>query len=49
MKRDMELVLKILAHLEERQEVGVIQRLKIPGYRNVYVYGSRSQTRAAVV
>lgn len=32
MKRDMELVLKILEHLEERNEISVIENLEIAGY-----------------
>jgi hypothetical protein len=32
MKRDMELVLKILAHLDQRNETSVIEKLEMAGY-----------------
>lgn len=32
MKRDMDLVIKILEYLEAREEISVIRELEIPGY-----------------
>jgi len=37
MKRDMDLVIKILEYLEDREEVSVIKKLEIPGYDNTVV------------
>lgn len=42
MKRDIELVIKILEYLEEREEVSVIKELEIPGYdKGVVAYHVR--------
>ena len=32
MKRDFDLIVKILEYFEERQEISVVQKLSIPGY-----------------
>ena len=37
MKRDMELVIKILKYLEDRRDVSMIKQIKIPGYDNLVV------------
>jgi len=50
MKRDMELVLKILEFLEQRQDISVIEKLEIPGYDNgVVAYHCRRMYEAGLL
>lgn len=50
MKRDMELVLKILEYMEQRKEISVIQRLQIPGYDDgVVAYHLRRMYEAGLL
>jgi pyruvate-formate lyase-activating enzyme len=41
MKRDMEVVLKILEFLNDRDEISIIETLSIPGYDDDVVASSR--------
>ncbi|WP_445010419.1 DUF2513 domain-containing protein [Vreelandella stevensii] len=50
MKRDMELVIKILDHLERREEIGVIEKLQIDGYDDrVVAYHLRRMFEAGLL
>ncbi|MCH8542420.1 MAG: DUF2513 domain-containing protein [Alcanivorax sp.] len=50
MKRDMELVIKILDHLERREEIGVIGKLQIDGYDDrVVAYHLRRMFEAGLL
>lgn len=50
MKRDMELILKILQQLEERDEVSIIERMEVAGYDdNVVSYHVRRMYEAGLL
>ena len=50
MKRDMDLVLRILEFLEDREEISLIEDLEIPGYDNrVVAYHCRRMFEAGLL
>ena len=50
MKRDMELVLKVLEFFEQRQDISVVEKVEIPGYDNrVVAYHCRRMYEAGLL